>query len=72
MMASKHKEATIADDRSRFEMRDQRRTAKVQPAVTREHVDVLMAALSPEGRATVITAAVQRLRVRPNLPWLRR
>jgi phage head maturation protease len=47
------------------------RAAKGKPAVSRESVDTLMATLSPEGRAHVITQAIQHLRVQPNLPWLR-
>jgi hypothetical protein len=39
--------------------------------VTREHVDVLLAAMTAEGRASVIMMAAQKLRKEPDLPWLR-
>jgi hypothetical protein len=48
-----------------------RRAAERKPTVSRETVDVLLAALTPEGRAEVVTRAIQRLRVQPNLPFLR-
>jgi hypothetical protein len=70
MMASIKREATLAADRARFEMRDQSRPAS--PAVTREQVDVLMNEISPEGRAAVIHMASSKLGARPDLPWLRR
>jgi len=46
-------------------------SAKPKPTVSREAVETLMAALSPEGRAQVVTQAIQRLRVQPNLPWMK-
>jgi hypothetical protein len=40
----------------------QRRDAKGKPTVTREHVDTLMDAMTPEGRAAVAMMAAYRLR----------
>jgi Caudovirus prohead serine protease len=45
--------------------------AKPKPTVSRESVDTLMAAMSPESRAAVITQAVQHLRLRANPSFLR-
>jgi hypothetical protein len=49
----------------------ERRDAKAKPTVSREAVETLLAFVSPETRAQVVTAAIQHLRVRPNLPFLR-
>jgi hypothetical protein len=40
--------------------------------VSAADIETCWNALTPEGRAEVALAAVHRLRVRPDLPWLRR
>jgi hypothetical protein len=51
--------------RERERLLQQRRDAKGKPTVTREHVDVLMDAMTHEGRAHVIMQATHRLRIQP-------
>jgi hypothetical protein len=48
-----------------------RRSANGKPGVTREQVDVLLAAMSPQGRAEVIHMASSKLG-RRSLPWMTR
>jgi phage head maturation protease len=50
---------------------DAKHRATKKPTVSRESVDTLMAAMTPESRAAVVTQAIQHLRVQPNLPWMK-
>jgi hypothetical protein len=64
----------MADREAKIERQrvaEARRDAKAKPTVSREAVDTLLAYLSPESRAQVVTAAIQHLRVRPDLPWMK-
>jgi HK97 family phage prohead protease len=45
--------------------------AKRKPTVSREAIDTLMSAMSPESRAQVVTQAIQHLRVQPSLAWMK-
>jgi hypothetical protein len=74
MMPIDRAEKLIAERQRREDERladtAKRRSAKT--AVTRDDVDVLMAALTPEGRAEVAMRATIAAGIRPDLPWLRR
>jgi hypothetical protein len=50
---------------------DAKHRAAKKPTVSREAINTLMAAMSPENRAQVVTQAIQHLRVQPNLPWMK-
>jgi hypothetical protein len=72
-MAAKDRVLAHERQRSQFEANALAEAAKrrAKPTVSRESVDTLLAAMTPEGRAQVVTQAIQHLRVQPNLPFLR-